>query len=71
MQKDFLTITPSITTALDIFDHTFKTIILYGSELWGFFDPSTFKFKRNIKLLDKIYPNPEGENLLIRFINIC
>ena len=31
LQKDFLTFNP---TALNIFDHTIKPIILYGSELW-------------------------------------
>ncbi|XP_062588222.1 uncharacterized protein LOC134249878 [Saccostrea cucullata] len=34
LQKDFLTFNPSIRTALNVFDHTIKPIILYGSELW-------------------------------------
>ena len=35
---------PSIKTSMRIFDHTIKPIILNGSEIWGVFNPASFKF---------------------------
>ena len=37
--KDILSFHPSIKTSLHILDHTIKPVLLYGSEIWGKFNP--------------------------------
>ncbi|MCG8431127.1 MAG: hypothetical protein MJA29_08130, partial [Candidatus Omnitrophica bacterium] len=37
---------PNISTMLHIFDHTIVPILLYGSEIWGCFDPRSRKVKK-------------------------
>lgn len=41
--KSFSGYKPKIKTLLHIFDHTVKPVLLYGSEIWGFFN--SFKLK--------------------------
>ncbi|MEW8547928.1 MAG: hypothetical protein AB2693_30855, partial [Candidatus Thiodiazotropha sp.] len=57
---------PSIKTSMHIFDHTIKPILLYGSEIWGVFNPASSKFRNGISL-DKIFNNTEAEKLHIKF----
>jgi hypothetical protein len=33
---------PGITTVLHVFNHTVRPVLLYGSEILGFFSPSKF-----------------------------
>ena len=67
LQKDFLSLNPSIKTSLHVFDHTIKPILLYGSEIWGSFNPLTSKFRNGIVTLDKIYSNSICEKLHNKF----
>ena len=64
LRKDFLSFCPSIKTSLNVFDHTIQPILLYGSELWGTFNPLSAKIKRQPDLsFDQIYNNLECESL--------
>ena len=64
LRKDFLSFCPSIKTSLNVFDHTIQPILLYGSELWGTFNPLSAKIKRHPDLsFDQIYNNLECESL--------
>jgi hypothetical protein len=55
MYKCFEGYQPKIKTLLHVFDHTVKSILTYGSEVWGTFDPQ--------KLLDK------GDNYFLKLCN--
>jgi hypothetical protein len=45
----------SIRTSMHVFDHTIKPILLYGSDIWGMFNPFTMKCKKENPSLDNIY----------------
>ena len=64
--KNIFNLHPSIRTSLHIFDHTVKPILLYGSEIWGTFNPSSAKFRNGISF-DKIFNNIEPEKLHLKF----
>ena len=66
MCKNILNRHLSIKTNLHIFDHTVKPILLYGSELWGTFNPTSAKFRNGISF-DKIFNNIEPENFHFKF----
>ena len=38
LRKDFHSLNPGISTSINVFDHTIKPILLYGSEIWGIFN---------------------------------
>ena len=59
MRKTFDKVAPNAKVMLHIFEHTIKPIILYGSEIWGFFSP--IKFSNNI---DK-YIRKEIDSLIV------
>ena len=40
LKKDILSLNPNIRTSMHVFDHTIKPILLYGSDIWGMFNPS-------------------------------
>ena len=42
LRKTFWDDAPKVTTLLHIFNHTIKPILLYGSEIWGYFSPSKY-----------------------------
>ena len=67
LQKDFLSMNPSLKTSIHVFDHTIKPILLYGCEIWGSFNPYTAKFRNGSVTLDKIYTNLIGEKMHIKF----
>ena len=58
---------PSVKTCLHVFDHTVVPILLYGSEIWGSFDPKKAKFRNGINL-EKIYKNIEPEKIHVKFL---
>ena len=64
--KNILNLHPCLRTSLHIFDHTVKPILLYGSEIWGIYNPASSKFRNGISL-DKIFKNIEPEKLHIKF----
>ena len=43
--KNILNLYPCLRTSLHIFDHTVKPILLYGSEIWGIYNPANSKFR--------------------------
>ena len=55
LQKYFLSLNPNVSTALHVFDHTIKPILLYGCEIWGSFSTSTARFRNGPIALDEIY----------------
>ena len=42
LRKTFWEDAPKATTLLHIFNHTIKPILLYSSEIWGYFSPSKY-----------------------------
>ena len=62
--KNILSLHPSLKTSLHIFDHTIKPVLLYGSEIWGIFNPASAKFRNGISL-NKIFNNIEPDKLHI------
>ena len=64
--KNILNLHPCLRTSLHIFDHTVKPILLYGSEIWGIYNPASSKFRNGISL-DKIFKDIEPEKLHIKF----
>ena len=64
--KNILNLQPSVCTSLHLFDHTVKPIILYSSEIWGSFNPSSSKLRNGISL-DKNYQNTESDKLHAEF----
>ena len=68
LRKDFLSLNPGIKTSINVFDHTIKPILLYGSEIWGIFNANNTKLKdtNNIQIND-CYKNYKGETLHLKF----
>ena len=69
LQKDFLSFSPNIKNCLHVFDHTIKPILLYGSEIWGAFNPFSPKLRNldsNIDF-DQIMARLPSEKLHIKF----
>jgi hypothetical protein len=42
LRKTFWDDAPKVTTLLHIFNHTIRPILLYGSEILGYFSPSKY-----------------------------
>jgi hypothetical protein len=65
--KAFLSLNPGIKISINVFDHTIKPILLYGSELWGIFNVNNIKLKdtNNIQIND-CYANYKGETLHLK-----
>ena len=51
LKKDLLSLNPNIRTSMHVFDHTMKPILLYGSDIWGMFNPFTMNAKKKTHLL--------------------
>jgi hypothetical protein len=68
LRKDFLGLNPGISTSFNVFNHTIKPILLYGSEIWGIFNVNNSKIKQSNQILMQLcYKNFTGENLHIKF----
>ena len=65
--KDFLSLNPNINISMHVFDHTIKPILLYGSEIWAYFDPFKSKLKNGAFTFDQIYGKLFCEKLHTRF----
>ena len=61
--KEFLSLKPNIHISMHVFDHTIKSILLYGCEIWGSFNPFTSKFRKGLDLVDleQIYSELHSE----------
>ena len=67
LRTDFFSLNPSVKTAIHVFDHTIKPILLYGSEIWGYFNPFTSKYRSGSYSLDNIYSNLLCDKVHIKF----
>lgn len=67
LRRDFFSFGPSIKNSLHIFDHTIKPILMYGSEVWGYFNPNAARFKKEDMTIDQIHLNLLSEKLHIKF----
>ena len=66
LQRDFLCLNPSISTALHVFNHTIKPILLYGCEIWSSFNLKSSKYRNGITL-EKIFSKSLAERLQLKF----
>ena len=48
LKSDFLVHNPEVKTSIHVFDHTIKPILLYGCEIWGYFNPFTSRLEMEI-----------------------
>lgn len=64
--KNILNLHPCIKTSLHLFDHTIKPILMYGSEIWGIYNPTSSKFRNGISF-EKMYKTIEPEKLHVKF----
>jgi hypothetical protein len=48
-------------------DHTIKPILLYGSDIWGMFNPFTMKCKKENSSFDNIYSGSLCEKIHLKF----
>ena len=68
LQKDFLSLKPSVKTSLHVFDHTIKPILLYGCEIWGNINrPSIFLKASKLSVYDIFNNKLKCENLHLKF----
>ena len=67
LRRDFISFEPNVKNSIHVFDHTIKPILLYGSEVWGYFNPFKKRLQSNDLVLDQIYLNLEIEKLHIKF----
>jgi hypothetical protein len=43
LKKDFISLSPNVKSTINVFEHTIKPMFLYGSEIWGYFNPFSKK----------------------------
>lgn len=67
LKKDLLSLNPNIRTSMHVFDHTIKPILLYGSDIWGMFNPFTMKCKKENPSFDNIYSGSLCEKIHLKF----
>lgn len=67
LRKDFLSLNPSIINSLHVFDHTIKPILLYSSEIWGYFNPFKKKLISDRPPIDEGFHNLKSEKLHLKF----
>ena len=67
LKKDLLSLKPNIITSMHVFDHTIKPILLYGSDIWGMFNPFTMKCKKENPSIDNIYSGSLCEKIHLKF----
>lgn len=69
LKKDFISMNPDIKTTIHIFDHTIKPILLYGAEIWGYFNPFAKKITSLVVRLTKFIPIHYVINCILSFAN--
>jgi len=68
LTKDFLSMHPSVKTSMHVFDHTIKSILLYGCEIWGMFNPFSSKFRKGQLSFCDIFVKNHAEKLHQKFL---
>jgi hypothetical protein len=53
-RKTFSLDTPGVNTLLHVFNHTVKPVLLYGSEIWGYFSHKKFIKNRDLFVKNEI-----------------
>jgi hypothetical protein len=53
-RKIFSLDTPGVNTLLHVFNHTVKPVLVYGSEILGYFSHKKFKKNRDLFLKNEI-----------------
>jgi hypothetical protein len=67
LYKDFICNGPSPKVSLHIFDHTILPTLLYGCEIWGYFNPLSNRLKQQNNLsMDNIYNRLQSEVLHVK-----
>lgn len=67
LYKDFLSHNPDVKTSIHVFDHSILPILLYGCEIWGYFNTLTARLRNESIPLDTVYSKIECEKLHIKF----
>ena len=67
LRKDFLSLNPSVRSSLHVFDHTIKPIILYSSEIWGYFNPFKKKLISDHPPIEEAFHDLKSEKLHLKF----
>ena len=67
MKSDFLVHNPEVKTSIHVFDHTIKPILLYGCEIWGYYNPFTSRFRNGNIPIDQIFSKLHCEKLHLKF----
>ena len=67
LKSDFLVHNPEVKTSIHVFDHTIKPILLYGCEIWGYFNPFTSRFRNGNIPIDQIFSKLHCEKLHLKF----
>ena len=67
LKSDFLVHNPEVKTSIHVFDHTIKPILLYGCEIWGYFNPFTSRFRNGNIPIDQILSKLHCEKLHLKF----
>jgi hypothetical protein len=68
LRKDFLSLNPGRKTCINVFDHTIKPMLLYGSEVWGVFNVTSANLSRTDDIhLNDCYRYFQGETLHLKF----
>jgi hypothetical protein len=67
LYKDFLSHNTDVKTYIHVFDHTILPILLYGCEIWGYFNTLTARFRNESIPLDTVYSKIGCEQLHIKF----
>ena len=70
LKSDVLVHNPEVITSIHVFDHTIKPILLYGCEIWGYFNPFTSRFRNGNIPIDQIFSNLHCEKLHLKFCKI-
>jgi hypothetical protein len=57
------------TTSIHVVDHTIKPILLYGCEIWGYFNPFTSRFRNGNIPIDQFFlKEPELLNHIPKYL---
>jgi hypothetical protein len=67
LKSDFLVHNPEVKTSIHVFDHTIKPILLYGCEIWGYFNPFNSRFRNGNIPIDQIFSKLHCEKLHLKF----
>jgi hypothetical protein len=73
LKSDFLVHNPEVKTSIHVFDHTIKPILLYGCEIWGYFNLFTSQFRNGNIPIDQIFSKLHCESGKdeSRFSSLC